>query len=314
MEGLGEGYEAFVERLQSDFAATSAAKGAGNTATSNAAAHPPHPTQSQLHQSRYVGYPSTSHPFTVKRETSPSVSESSMRSRESYSLEVNMQDAVTSPAPPSVSGSGQPPRMPSPANNFSTDVNQMPDTPPRRRGHRRAQSEIAFRLPDEASFEREIGVAGSEMPALSDEGAEDLFSMYIDMEQINNLSGTSGQAGAKSAGEGSNAPPPTHHARSLSVDGGLGNLTGNRTGVGGTNSTASEVRRPRHQHSSSMDGSTSFKIDMLSEFEGDTKKVMASAKLSEIALIDPKRAKRSDFLFYFPMGCSKSENMDFRHY
>ncbi|KAG0563360.1 hypothetical protein M758_8G023600 [Ceratodon purpureus] len=292
MEGLGEGYEAFVERLQSDFAATSAAKGSGATSTSNAAAHPPHPTQSQLHQSRYVGYPSTSHPFTVKRETSPSVSESSMRSRESYSLEVNMQEAVTSPAPPSVSGSGQPPRMPSPGHNFSTDVNQMPDTPPRRRGHRRAQSEIAFRLPDEASFEREIGVHGSEMPTLSDDGAEDLFSMYIDMEQINNFSGTSGQTGAKSAGEGSNAPPPAHHARSLSVDGGLGNLTGNRTGVGGNNPTGSEVRRPRHQHSSSMDGSTSFKLDMLSEFEGDTKKVMASAKLSEIALIDPKRAKR----------------------
>jgi hypothetical protein len=293
---LGEGYEAFVERLQSDFAVTSGGKGAG--ATSNAAAaHPPHPTQSQLHQSRYVGYPSTSHAFTVKRETSPSVSESSMRSRESYSLEVNMQEAVTSPAPPGVSGSGgPPPRMPSPAHNFSTDVNQMPDTPPRRRGHRRAQSEIAFRLPDEASFEREIGAHGSEMPTLSDDGAEDLFSMYIDMEQINNFSGTSsGQAGAKSAaGEGSNAPPPTHHARSLSVDGALGNLTGNRTGVGGSSSTGSEVRRPRHQHSSSMDGSTSFKLDMLSEFEGDTKKVMASAKLSEIALIDPKRAKRSD--------------------
>jgi chromosome segregation ATPase len=42
-----------------------------------------------------------------------------------------------------------------------------------------------------------------------------------------------------------------------------------------------------------MDDSTSFKHEMLSgDFEGDAKKVSASAKLSEIALIDPKRAKR----------------------
>lgn len=292
MEGLGDGYELFVERLQSDFAATSKGAG-GNAVPSNAAAHPPHPTQSQVHQSRYVGYPSTSHPFTVKRETSPSVSESSMRSRESYSLEVSMQDAVTSPAPGSI-----PPRMPSPAHNFSTDVNQMPDAPPRRRGHRRAQSETAFRLPDEASFERELGVhGGGEMPTLSDDGGEDLFSMYIDMDQINKFSATSGQAaqqgGAKEGGSMGNsnagAGPASHHSRSLSMDG------GNRTGVGGGGSNylpSGEVRRPRHQHSSSMDGSSS-KYDMLSgDFEGDNKKVTASAKLSEIALIDPKRAKR----------------------
>jgi chromosome segregation ATPase len=43
-----------------------------------------------------------------------------------------------------------------------------------------------------------------------------------------------------------------------------------------------------------MDGSTSFKHDMLSsDYEGaDTKKVMATAKLADIALVDPKRAKR----------------------
>jgi hypothetical protein len=332
MEGLGDGYEAFVERLQSDFAASSAAKTSANNtsaATNNnananaAAAHPPppHPTQSQLHQSRYVGYPSTSHAFTVKRETSPALSESSMRSRESYSVEVSMQDAVTSPGPASVSNSG--PRLPSPAHhhNFSTDVNQMPDTPPRRRGHRRAQSEIAFRLPDDASFERELGVHGTEMPTLSDDGAEDLFSMYIDMEQINNYSATSaGQAGAKSSagGEGgsSGLPPPSHHSRSLSVDGGvlagLNNSNSNRAGMGmgmggggsggnNNNSMPSEHRRARHQHSSSMDGSTSFKHDLLSsDFEGgDTKKIMATAKLADIALIDPKRAKRCEiFILY----------------
>ena len=257
MEGVGKDFGAFAERIQSDFVKSNA--------------HPPHPTQSQLHQSRYVGYPSTSHPFTVKREASPALSESSMRSRESYGgLEVD--PAVTSPA----AAAGHPPRVPSPAHNNSTDVNQLPDSPPRRRGHRRAQSEIALRLPDEASFERELGV---EMPALSDDGTEDLFSMYIDMEQINN---NYGAPSGKEAGNALLLPPTTsHHSRSLSVDA-LAGL--NR---GGSFSTSSEVRRPRHQHSNSMDGSTSF------DFEGsDGKKAMASAKLSEIALIDPKRAKR----------------------
>jgi len=203
--------------------------------------------------------------------------------------------------------------MPSPAHNFSTDVNQMPDAPPRRRGHRRAQSETAFRLPDEASFERELGVHGSEMPTLSDDGAEDLFSMYIDMDQINKFSATSGQQQQGGAKEGNNSsagtPPPSgYHARSLSVDGGLGSLAGSRTGVGGSgvNFMPSEVRRPRHQHSSSMDDSTSFKHEMLSgDFEGDAKKVSASAKLSEIALIDPKRAKRYDS---YGLSCSWSKN------
>uniref|UniRef100_A0A7I4BII6 BZIP domain-containing protein n=1 Tax=Physcomitrium patens TaxID=3218 RepID=A0A7I4BII6_PHYPA len=240
MEGLGEGYEAFVERLQS--AANTAAKVSGNSSTSNSAGHPPHPTQSQ--------------------------------------------DAVNSPVPPGFLSSGQPPRIPSPAHNYSKDVNQMPDSPPRRRGHRRAQSEIALRLPDEASFEREMH--GSEMPALSDEGGEDLVSMYIDMEQINNFTATSGQAGAKSAGEESNGLPPTssHHSRSLSMDA-LAGFNSSRAELGGNYGSSEVPRRPRHQHSSSLDGSTSVDIEGL-----DSKKAMASAKLSEIALIDPKRAKR----------------------
>jgi len=320
MDELGDGYDGYFTKSSSGtiIASPSSSAAGGNAA---AGPPPPHPTtnnnsaqpqpQSQLHQSRYVGYPSTSHAFTVKRETSPAVSENSMRSRESYSMEVSMQDAaaVTSPGPSSVSISGQPPRPPGGHHhsNFSTDVNQMPDTPPRRRGHRRAQSEIAFRLPDDASFERELGVRSSEMPTLSDEGGEDLFSMYIDMEQINSFSATSNQApSSRSAGD---VPPAvSNHSRSLSMDGGLGGPNGSSRGGGGGmgggggyNFTETQTHRPRHQHSSSMDDSTSFKHDMLSsDYEGaDTKKVMATAKLADIALIDPKRAKRFDYVNLF---------------
>ncbi|KAL2636244.1 hypothetical protein R1flu_007723 [Riccia fluitans] len=305
MEGLGDGYEAFVERLQSDFAATTAAKNSaqnapnGNASNNNHSSHPPHPPQSQLHQSRYVGYPSPTHAFTVKREASPSVSESSMRTSNSLAIEVSMQDQVTSPGPPSVTGPSTS-KNPSSSNNYSTDVNQMPDTPPRRRGHRRAQSEIAFRLPDDVSFERDLGMTGSEMPTLSDDGTEDLFSMYIDMEKINSFSATSaplpGPKGAAATDSGS-TPPPSHHSRSLSVDGVLAGFNSGRVSMGpagGSGGFPSDARRARHQHSNSMDGSTSFRHDLLAaELDGaDAKKVMNSAKLADIALIDPKRAKR----------------------
>ncbi|CAM6054181.1 unnamed protein product [Sphagnum tenellum] len=171
-------------------------------------------------------------------------------------IDVPMQD-VTSPGPSTASGPG---RLPTPDHNFSNDVNQMPDTPPRQRGHRRAQSEIAFRLPEDVSFERDLGFHCSEMPALSDD-TEDLFSMYIDMEQINSFISNGGRS-------------------SIAIASG--------------SSIASDIRRARHQHSNSMDGSTSFKHDLLAgEFDGvDVKKVMSSDKLADIALIDPKRAKR----------------------
>lgn len=314
MDGLGENYEAFVERLQSDFAATSAKNSAqngnnntaghsnnpghnnpghGNPGHSN---HPPHPPQSQVHQPRFVGYPAPTNAFTVKREASPSLSESSMRTANSLSIEVSMQDQVTSPGPPSVTG---PARVPSPANNYSNDVNQIPDTPPRRKGHRRAQSEIAFRLPDDVSLERDLGMHGSEMPALSDDAAEDLFSMYIDMEKINSFSATSSapMAPKSGGGESGSTPPPPHHSRSLSVDGvlsGFNSRAGMTMSGGSSGGFPSDGRRARHQHSSSMDGSTSFKHELLSaELDAaDAKKVMNSTKLADIALIDPKRAKR----------------------
>ncbi|EFJ24688.1 hypothetical protein SELMODRAFT_34663, partial [Selaginella moellendorffii] len=135
------------------------------------------------------------------------------------------------------------------------DVNRMPDAPPRPRGHRRAQSEITFCLPDDASFERELGLQSPAMPALSDEAGEDLFNMYIDMEKINSFNVAS--------------------ATPTKSDG----------------NSNSEPRRPRHHHSNSMD---SFKSDFLNSESDSTeaKKALAASKLAELALIDPKRAKR----------------------
>ncbi|KAL8153597.1 hypothetical protein V2J09_011357 [Rumex salicifolius] len=155
---------------------------------------------------------------------------------------------------------------------FSHDLSRMPDNPPKNIGHRRAHSEI-LTLPDDISFESDLNVVGGgDGPSLSDETEEDLFSMYLDMDKVNTSSATSTtQVGL---------PPQS---------------SGEGPGMVGQGS--SERPRIRHRHSQSMDGSTSIKSEMLvsggvESLSADAKKAMSAAKLAELALIDPKRAKR----------------------
>lgn len=272
----------------------------------------PHSSQSQPSQppSRYVGYPSTTNAFTVKRDPSPvpspssgpslspAPSVSSIRSTASHSVDIQMQDSASSPVPKSLPSNTKLPTM-SP-HHFSTDVNKMPDIPPRNRGHRRAHSEIAVRLPDDISFDRELGVVGSDCPTLSDEADDDLFSMYIDMDKFTGLSASSTQAmtaTTQSGSEGGLTPPSqsTHHSRSVSMDGVFSGFQNNNSGFG-PGGVTSDKPRARHQHSQSMDGFPSIKPELLlSTAEAslaETKKAMSAAKLADLALIDPKRAKR----------------------
>ncbi|KAL4193688.1 hypothetical protein AMTRI_Chr06g177970 [Amborella trichopoda] len=188
---------------------------------------------------RYAAFPSPTNAFTVKRESSPAPAPS-----------------PASQISPSLSPSRSDTQMPD-STGFSHDINRMSEFPPRARGHRRAHSEIAVRLPDDIVFDRALG---PDCPALSDETDEDFFSMYIDMEKF----GAAELTGGPIQGEGE----------------------------------SSERMRPRHQHSQSMDGSTtsSIKPEALVGSEGpslaETKKAMSAAKLADLALLDPKRAKR----------------------
>ncbi|KAE8712331.1 putative transcription factor PosF21 [Hibiscus syriacus] len=174
------------------------------------------------------------------------------------------------------------------SNRFSHDISKMPDNPPKNLGHRRAHSEI-LTLPDDISFDSDLGVVGAaDGPSYSDETEEDLFSMYLDMDKLNSSSATSTfQVGESSAATGD---PATAAA-----------AAGAGTGTNGENASitvgSSEKPRVRHQHSQSMDGSTSIKPEMLMSGSeeaspADSKKAMSAAKLAELALIDPKRAKR----------------------
>ncbi|KAE9600404.1 hypothetical protein Lal_00046364 [Lupinus albus] len=175
------------------------------------------------------------------------------------------------------------------SSGFSHDISRMPDNPPKNRGHRRAHSEI-LTLPDDISFDSDLGVVGgADGPSFSDDTEEDLLSMYLDMDKFNSSSATStSQFGepfnaAAASGSGPTLAPASGATTSSTV-----NI------VTGTN----ERPRIRHQHSQSMDGSTTIKPEMLVSRSSDdmsvadSKKAMSAAKLAELALIDPKRAKR----------------------
>ncbi|KAJ6419079.1 hypothetical protein OIU84_029227 [Salix udensis] len=157
------------------------------------------------------------------------------------------------------------------SNRFSHDISRMPDNPPKNLGHRRAHSEI-LTLPDDISFDSDLGVVGggTDGTTFSDETEEDYLSMYLDMDKFSSSSATS----AFQVGE-SSVPPAT-------VDLGAG---------------PRERPKVRHQHSLSMDGSTTIKPEMLMSgseeaSHADCKKAISAAKLAELALLDPKRAKR----------------------
>ncbi|KAJ4914542.1 Basic-leucine zipper (bZIP) transcription factor family protein [Raphanus sativus] len=162
------------------------------------------------------------------------------------------------------------------ANRFCHDISRMPDNPPKNNlGHRRAHSEI-LTLPDDLSFDSDLGVVGGDGPSFSDDTDEDLMSMYLDMDKFNSSASSSCE------------PSELVWRNELGCGGSAGsNLQSTPPG-------SSERPRIRHQHSQSMDGSTSIKPEMLmSGNEGvDSKKAISAAKLSELALIDPKRAKR----------------------
>ncbi|KAG5226397.1 transcription factor PosF [Salix suchowensis] len=162
------------------------------------------------------------------------------------------------------------------SNRYSHDISRMSDNPPKNLGHRRAHSEI-LTLPDDISFDSDLGVVGggADGPTFSDETEEDLLSMYLDMDKFNSSSATS----TFQVGE-SLAPAMAPLPATVNLGDG-----------------PSERPRVRHQHSQSMDGSTTIKPEMLMSGSeeaspADSKKAVSAAKLAELALIDPKRAKR----------------------
>ncbi|XP_066353668.1 transcription factor RF2a-like [Miscanthus floridulus] len=159
---------------------------------------------------------------------------------------------------------------PSPTPHTECDISSMPDSPLRKPGHRRALSEI-IGLPDDL----DLGAPGAgDAPALSDENEEELFSMFLDVDKLNSRCGAS------------------ESESSCAMAGGRGEATE-------TSAAPGAGHGQRHHHRHSMDASSSINAEHLfgtTAMEGvspaEVKKAMSAAKLAELALIDPKKAKR----------------------
>jgi hypothetical protein len=223
---------------------------------------------------------------------------------------------------------------------IEADLSQMPDAPNRGSYHRRAQSEI-IALPDDLTLD--IGVQSS------DENEDDLFSLFIDMEKLeqneflqlsNNPAqalnptndplanavtvaahgpvgpaargniigqgaeseksmteahsvGTSSEAGPNNAGK--SMPAGARHRYSISLD---------DTGSGFGASVKEELSYPGSgSGSGSVSGSAlglgTARLQEVGMSPADARKAMSNARLAELAISDPKKAKRLAMHYFF---------------
>ncbi|KAL4576068.1 hypothetical protein LXL04_012156 [Taraxacum kok-saghyz] len=152
--------------------------------------------------------------------------------------------------------------------NLNTKPQNAAAFPFRPSHHRRAHSEMNFRLPDDLDLASDPYDAPSE--SFEELGSEeDLFCTYMDIEKLgSNLN----DGGALDNGRINNAGGSGGPSED---DNGGGGGDGERTGT-----------RPRHRHSNSVDSSSFFSESI------EAKKAMAPDKLAELWTVDPKRAKR----------------------
>ncbi|KAK6115053.1 hypothetical protein DH2020_007322 [Rehmannia glutinosa] len=153
-----------------------------------------------------------------------------------------------------------------------TDLDQMPDTPTRRAHHRRAQSETFFRFPDLDDILLD-GVLGDLNLDVSEPAPSFLPSGPPPFDQPSKI----------------NESKPMAHLRSLSVDADFFEGLGWDGGPPPVSVAAEMGSGLRHKRSNSMDDNSSANS---SEVDSYAKKAMAADRLAELALIDPKRAKR----------------------
>ncbi|XP_022890989.1 transcription factor RF2b [Olea europaea var. sylvestris] len=135
--------------------------------------------------------------------------------------------------------------------------------------HRRAHSEMNFRLPEDLDLGSDTfdPRAGS----FEEMGSEDdLFSTYMDIEKL-------------SAGGGSGMGENVFD----NAGGFSGGIATEGGGDGEKSSGNGGIARHRHRHSNSMDSSL-----FSGESSIEAKKAMAPDKLAELWNLDPKRAKR----------------------
>ncbi|PHT45056.1 Transcription factor RF2b [Capsicum baccatum] len=155
--------------------------------------------------------------------------------------------------------------MQDPSNPNSMQLNQTPSLSAtfRPSHHRRAHSEVNFRLPEDLDLVSDPFDASA--ASFEEIGSEDdFFSTYMDIEKLGTGSNPTDFPGFNNAAAGSSG--------GLVVDCGDGEKS---------------FTRPRHRHSNSVDSSSLLLSESI-----EAKKAMAPDKLAELWTIDPKRAKR----------------------
>lgn len=167
------------------------------------------------------------------------------------------------------SSSQQDHRMPFNSNQFNLEIRQMPVTSPKDLGHRRTHSDILTLL-NEISFDGDIG--GSNGLSVFNETEEDRPPEYLVLDKFN----------------------LTSESSALPVE--------ERTTSSYMAPAVSKKPRARLQHSQSLRVVTSIEKEMHepaseSPSSDEPKTPISAANLADLALADPKRAKRLLIMF-----------------
>ncbi|KAK4859407.1 hypothetical protein QYF36_004891 [Acer negundo] len=185
------------------------------------------------------------------------------------------------------------------------DIEEMPETP-HHRGihHRRAHSDTSYRFDDLLLFDpSDLDLSSLDLPSPSptpprvqqqQQQQQQQQPMSVDSSDDSSSNGGGNQTTHN--GQNPPRPKPINHLRSLSVDSDFFDslaLTSADTSGGGRNAlVAGGEKRGFHRHSNSMDGTSMESFDVDSVLGDAAKKSMDRDRLAELALIDPKRAKR----------------------
>ncbi|XP_010253091.1 PREDICTED: transcription factor RF2b isoform X2 [Nelumbo nucifera] len=160
--------------------------------------------------------------------------------------------------------------------------------------HRRAHSEVNFRLPHDL----DIVADPFDAPTASFEeiGSEDdLFCTYMDIEKLGSKIEDCTTGGSKLVDFRIDDGGIVDGRNCMGQNGGAAGGRGD-VGVSGAvrseNSVEEKNVRPRHRHSNSVDGSSILRGESLFGDVMDAKKAMPPDKLAELWTLDPKRAKR----------------------
>ncbi|EHA8588468.1 putative Transcription factor VIP1 [Cocos nucifera] len=177
-------------------------------------------------------------------------------------------------------------------------------------GHRRAHSETFIHLPDDLLFDSDpdFGISDIDFPSLSDDSLSTGDTIAagggpppVDSRRSDPPAVEQGRAGKPAGGA---------HLRSLSVDAaffeGLSIQAAPASAAPGGGGDGVQDKRGLHRRSGSMDGTTSpFEAQSASSSSDYAKKAIAADKVVELALIDPKKAKRLDFISTFLSSTSE---------